>query len=205
MTEDMSLAIRQADGFHKNIALMFEDLCALVQEKGLSMGVMVLQSDGMYQVWNSKDSEHRHLIIFECNGKTRFIYVLAKAHDGLLRGKGTKYRAVCAKLGVDPVAPLLVCCGTFEPRDTVRFAGDANLRRSWAAQTVLLDVPENINLVDPNLYSMNSIISWESAPGTDSWYCEKATIKIRRLTEIHDSARYRERRRRFTEHVGADR
>ena len=181
MAEDASNAIRQADAFHKNIALLFEDLYAGVQEKGLATKIRPITNEGMYGVWSSKDSEHKRLFIFEGLGKLRFIHLLAKVYDAKLRGKGTKYKAVCARLEVDP---LIVCCGTFEPRNLVRFAQDNNLRRNWADNTVLLEVPDEIDLANPDSYTVGRTVSLESKEGTDSWHCEKATVNIRRLMEI---------------------
>jgi len=85
------------------------------------------------------------------------------------------------------VAPLIVVSGTFEPRDAAGFAQDGNRRRNWANNTVLLDVPEEISLADPSAYSFDSMVLLQSPPGSNPWYCEKATIKVRRLLEIRNS------------------
>ena len=185
---DIAEAVRQADAFHKNVALMFEDICSLVVEKGLSIKVTNLHGpEGNYSVWSPKDSEHKRLFIFEAQGKVRFVYLLVKVHDALLRGKGVKYKAVCAGLQIDSVAPLIIVSGTFEPRDAAGFAQDTNRRRNWANNTVLLEVPEEIILADPSSYCMGSMISLESPTGSNPWYCEKATIKVRRLIDVRNS------------------
>ena len=94
---------------------------------------------------------------------------------------------VCSRLGIDPVVPLIVCYGTFEPRDTMRFSQEANVRRNWANNTVLLDLPDDVHLAEPHAYSFENAISISSSEGTKSWYCEKAIVKIRRLLDIENS------------------
>ncbi len=181
-------ALRSVDDFHKNAALMFEDIHASIQQRGLAANLTSRQGpEGQYGLWNSKDSEHKRLFVFEYAQKYRFVQMLVKIHDGKLRGGGTKYKAVCARLEVDPVFPLLIVWGVFHPRDIGRFNGDGNVRRNWADNTVLLGVPDDITLADPSSYTWDGTVSVESPPGTDSWHCESAAVRLRRLTDIHDT------------------
>ncbi len=41
-------------------------------------------------------------------------------------------------------------------------------------------------LADPNSYNWKQSIRVQSSPGTDSAYCEDATVCLRKLGEIHD-------------------
>ena len=55
MTEDAARAISQADAFHKNVALMFEDIHSSIQEKGLPADLIFVNGPEFnYTVWNSK-------------------------------------------------------------------------------------------------------------------------------------------------------
>ena len=180
-------ALRDADAFHKNACLMFEDIVASIREQALLGTLKDLQGpEGEYGIWSSKLSQHKHLFIFEFAGRFEFVHILLKAHDDLLRGESAQYKAVCVKLEVDPIMPLLLAYGIFRPRDIQRFTGEAWLRRDWANHTILLGVPDEIRLADPNLYEWNKAVVVQSPVGTDSHYCEGATVKLRALTEIRN-------------------
>ena len=180
-------ALRSVDDFHKNAALMFEDICALIQQRGLTKTITPYQGpEGQYAVWSSKDSEHKHLYVFEYDQKYRFIQMLVKVQDNKLRGRGTNYKSICASLQIDPVFPLLMIWGVFHPRDGERFRGEANTRRNWAENTVLLGADEFV-VADPKLYSWDATMIVQSPTGADSWYCESAKVKLRRLTDIRDT------------------
>lgn len=186
--ESSAQALRSVDDFHKNAALMFEDIHASIQQSGLATAITPRQGpEGQYGLWNSKDSEHKRLFIFECTQKYRFVQMLVKVSDSKLRGGETKYKAVCAGLEIDPVFPLLIVWGVFHPRDIGRLNGDGYVRRNWADNTVLLGVPDEITLADPSSYTWDGTVIVASPPGTDSRYCEGAEVRLRRLTDIHDS------------------
>ena len=63
---------------------------------------------------------------------------------------------------------------------------DAGCRRHWADNVVLLDVPDDITLADPDSYTFDTPLL-VGAEGVNSWYCERATVKIRGLMKIRDS------------------
>lgn len=180
--------LRGADAFHKNVNLMFDDFVASIREKTLSSTITVRHEEKGYWVWNSRESEHKALFVFESASQFRFIQVLVKVHEDPLTKQGSKYKKVCATLEIDPVIPLIFVYGIFTPRDVQGFVGDANRRRNWANNTVLLGVPADfeVELVDPSSYAWNKLITVQTPPGTNSWYCEHATVKLRPLIEFRD-------------------
>ncbi len=113
--------------------------------------------------------------------------MLVKVKEEQIRGRSPGFKAVCQQIGIDIVFPLLLITGVFEPRDIQRFRNDANVRRNWVYHTLLLEVPDNIPLANPNTYCFNENLTALSLEGTDSWWCEKAMFKIRRLVDIKDS------------------
>ena len=116
-----------------------------------------------------------HLYIFEIAGQLRFVQILVKARDEYLRYSGAHYKAVCAKLDLDPVVPLVLVYGLFRPRDVTRFIQNGPwIRRKWANNTVLLELPEEVILADPNSYDWHQPVRIQSTVGTDSQYCEDA-------------------------------
>jgi hypothetical protein len=174
--------LREADAFQKNVFLIFNDIVDGIREKTLSATVIDRHWESSCKVYDSKNSEHVHLYIFEIAGQYRFVQILVKAQDNLLRDSAAQYKAVCAKLNLDPVVPLLLIY-------VRRFVEDGPwIRRRWANNTVLLDLPnrEDIKPADPNSFDWNQPVRIQSPAGTDSQYCEDATIRLRRLTEIHD-------------------
>jgi hypothetical protein len=67
-------ALKEVDKFHKNAALMFEDICASIQQTALVANITLWPGpEGQYGIWNSKDSKHKRLFIFEYANKYRFI------------------------------------------------------------------------------------------------------------------------------------
>jgi hypothetical protein len=68
-------------------------------------------------------------------------------------------------------------CGGKQPRGALR---------KWANNTVLLELPEEVMLADPNSYDWHQPVRIQSTEGTNSQYCEDATVCLRRLTEIRD-------------------
>lgn len=185
-------ALREVDEFHKNAALIFEDIVASIQQRALTATITTVQAppDSWYAVWHSKLSEHRRLFIFEFAQKYRFIHMLVKASEEKLRGQGTKYKAVCAALEIDPVFPLVAIWGVFKPRTTARFvgAGEQALRRNWADNTILLGVPDDVPLKpDPSSYAWGATVSVESTSEMNPWYCEGALVRLRLLTDIRDT------------------
>lgn len=113
--------LREAEAFHRNVFLMFDDTVASIREKTLSTTVINRQGPEPIFWLNNHNSEHRHLYIFETGGIIRFIQFIVKADEDVLKDYGAQYKAVCAQLGIDPVIPLLVNYGLFHPRDISRF------------------------------------------------------------------------------------
>jgi hypothetical protein len=180
--------LREVDEFHKNAALMFEDIHASIQQRALGGTIIPWTGpEGAYGVWNSRDSEHKRLFVFAYADKYRFVQMLIKIHDEKLRGKGRKYKAVCEQLQIDPVVPLIMVWGVLQPRDVARFNRDQNVRRNWADNTLLLGVPDEINLAEPSSYSWGATITVGSTDGTDSYYCEGAAVQFKPLTDIRDT------------------
>ena len=166
---------------------MFHDIVANIREKMLSTTVTDRHGPDASYWLNNENSEHKHLFIFECAGQYRFIQMLVKTNDELLRGQGTQYKAVCAKLGLDPIVPLVLMYGLFRPRSVDRFISEANwFRRKWANNTVLLELPDEMKLADPNSYEWGQPVRVQSPMGTNSQFCEDATVCLRKLTEIRD-------------------
>jgi hypothetical protein len=88
--------LREGDAFQKNVFLMFNDIEAAIREKTLAVTLTDrLRPESSCGVWTSKNSEHKHLYIFESGGALRFVQILVKAQDDLLRSYGSQYKAVC--------------------------------------------------------------------------------------------------------------
>jgi hypothetical protein len=83
--------LREADAFQKNVFVLFNDIVATIKVKALTSTIFDRQTESYFEVWSSQSSEHRHLYIFELNGKLRFIYFVVKANDDLLRGRSAQY------------------------------------------------------------------------------------------------------------------
>jgi hypothetical protein len=188
MTQGLVNALVEGDRFHKNCLMLFDDLIASISDKTLRDNITDLVGpEGGYWVSNVRESEHRRQYVFGHDSRIRFVLMLVKTKEPDIRGS-SGYRAVCRQLGVDMVFPLLLVTGVFEPRDTTRFRNNLNLRRNWLSNTLLLGgVPETIRLLDPALYCFNQLLTITSPDGTDSWWCEKAAFKLRRLNDIRDS------------------
>ena len=90
---DFVKPLREADAFHKNVSLMFDDIVASIMEKTLPSPMTVRTStDRSCGVWSSTNSDHKGLFVFESAGKFRFIQFFVKVSDDLLRGKGSEIR-----------------------------------------------------------------------------------------------------------------
>lgn len=188
MTNDYINALKQVDHFHKNCLLLFDDIVALIREKTLSDNLVDLTyPEGSYQFLKATESEYRRQFIFDHNGRIRFIFMLVKTKEEHIRGKSSGFKAVCSQLSVDVVFPLLLVTGVFEPRDITRFRTQQNVRRNWLDNPLLLRVPDNILLAEPFSYCFDTLLTVMSRDGADSWWCEKAMFKIRRLIGIQDS------------------
>lgn len=181
-------ALGEVDRFHKNCQLLFDDLIASIREKTLRDSITNLVGpEGGYWIGNANDSDHRRQFVFDHNGRIRFAFMLVKTKEEHIRDQSSGYKGVCSQLGVDMVFPLLLITGVFEPRDITRFRNDLNVRRNWLNCTILLRVPENIALLDPSFYCFGQPLTITSPDGTNSWWCEQSTFKIRRLIDIKDS------------------
>jgi hypothetical protein len=188
VTNSVFNTLKQVDLFHKNCLLLFEDIIACVRAKTLSSNMTdLLGPEGSYQFSNATESEYRRQFIFDYNGRIRFVFMLVKTKEEHIRGKSSDFKAVCSKLNVDVVFPLLLITGVFEPRDITRFRAQYQVRRNWLDNPLLLRVPENIRLAEPSSYCFDSLLTVTSPEGTDSWWCEKAVFKIRRLIDIQDN------------------
>jgi len=178
----------EVDAFHKNASLIFEDIVASIRQKTETITITNLQGpEGGYGVWSSTQSEHKRLFIFQHGDRCRFILMLIKTSEKQLRSNAKHYKDICAKLGVNPIMPLLITWGIFEPRDIDRFKREGNLRRNWVDHVLLLGVPDDKTLADANTYDFNEPISVENKTETDLWLCDKAIVKIRSVTDIHDT------------------
>jgi hypothetical protein len=182
-------ALKEADDFHKNVALLFEDVVAAVEQRSLATAMVKLQQEGNYSVWGSNNSEHKRLFIFELANVYRFVHILLKIQDHVLRQfNANRYKKMCARIDVDPIFPLLITWGRFQFRTGLeRFQSDINLRRNWADNTVLLKIPDEIEFAGPDIYEINKPMTIRSNENTDPWYCEGATVTIRPLCEIQDT------------------
>jgi len=195
MNQDTVNALKEVDRFHKNCALLFEDLVKCINEKLLTDTFEPLPSGQAGYYWvdaNGNSSGYKRALIFEKKDTKRFQFVqmLVKTHEPDLRGaESPGFKAVCKRLDVDPLFPLFLVTGVFEPRDVSvsRFRNNIDIRRHWADHTLLLHVPQHMRLLAPDCYRFDEWLTIESEPGTDSRYCEKAAFKIRRLLDIHDS------------------
>lgn len=198
MNQETADALKVVDHFHKDCALLFEDLVRCIYEKPFTKALATGQA-GYYSVGANSagviSSSHQRVLVIDKSvndgptNRFQFAQMLVKAHEDHLRGdKSPNFKAVCQRLGVDPVFPLLLVTGVLEPRDVSRSRFlDSKLGRQWVGHTLLLYVPQDIRLLSPDCYRFGEWLTIESKPGTDSWYCEKAKFKIRRLLEIHDS------------------
>ena len=101
--------LREADAFHKNVSLMFDDMVASIREKTLSSTITVRHApERQCGVWSSTNSEHKGLFVFKSDSLFRIIYVLVKVSEELLQRQGSKYKSVCAAIEIDPVIPLIL-------------------------------------------------------------------------------------------------
>lgn len=193
MNQDTVTILKEIDRFHKECALLFEDLVKCINEKLLTDTFESLplgKVEGYWVAWNGKASAYKRVLIINKKDTDRFQFVqmLVKTHEPDLRGaESPGFKAVCECLDVDPVFPLLLVTGVFEPRDVSRFRNNKDVRKHWVDQTLLLNVRQDLRLLSPDCYRFNEWLSIESEPGTDSPFCGKAVFKIRRLLDIHDS------------------
>lgn len=177
--------LRDVDRFYKNLHLLFDDLTARLTEKTLLSDFQVLteSSRGWTNAVNSEICRH---LVFEHEGKIYFAGMLAKAEDHILSKNSPSYKHVCAQLRVNPLFPLLLVTGSFEPSNPERFKNDSNMRWLWVYYTLLLRVPLGVKVADPSVYRLNAILD---LPGEseEGWWSVKSRIKIRKLSDIVDS------------------
>lgn len=201
----VSEALRSVDLFNKNCHLMFNDLCSAIRNKIITTstltGHQIILGNTLGEPWIGlnidkmySDNRRHYMFKINKNGKDLFYFImmLVKMRDDLI---SDKYKDICKKLEVDIEFPLLLVTGIMEPRDQNRFVSDANIRRRWVYQTLMTGIADwesvNIESVLFNLktsnYDFDKDLNLCTPPGTDSMWCENATFKIRRLTDITDS------------------
>jgi hypothetical protein len=161
---------------------MFYDIVAEIRDR---TPIVELHSDSQYWL-NQERSEHKHLFIFQTSERYRFLQMLVKADEEAIRNRGNHYKAVCIKLNIDVKTPLVITYGVFRPRTMLRFQSELNLRRNWGNNTILLNLPDDIKLADPNSYDWDRSVLVRSPDGLDPWYCEDATVRVRKLMEIRN-------------------
>ncbi len=203
----ISEALKSVDLFNKNCHLMFNDLCSAIRNKIMTSsltGHQIILGNNSGEPWIGLNvekmySDNRRHYMFkldkdEKDEKDQFYFVamVLKVRDDLI---SDKYKDICRQLEVDIEFPLLLITGTMEPRDRDRFIKDANIRRRWVYQTLMMGLNEwentqitsasfNLNKSD---YALEKNLNLCTPQGTDSWWCESATFKIRRVIDITDS------------------
>jgi hypothetical protein len=182
-------AIRSVDSFHKKCILLFDDIVSVIKEKTLTDEVVHIGHEGSYGVWNVNESEHLRQYIFKHNDIIRFVCMFVKIRENKLRAYLTGFQKICHELEIDPVYPLIIVFGLFQPRDNDRFLQELNLRRNWIDNTVMLGMPDNIvqGTTRSTPYEFDKLLWIETPLGTDSWYCEKSIFKIMELLEVKNS------------------
>lgn len=193
MATELVDSLRSVDLFHKNCFLLFEDIVSTIKENTYADNVTEFRwPEGMYQISNSKDSEYRRQYIFKHNDTIRFICLFVKLSESGMQKDCAYYKQICKEaLVVDPVYPLLVVYGVLKPRDLERFEKEHDLRRNWIDNTLLLELPDHIRQVTeiPIPYCFERELEIKTAYETDSWYCEHAVFKIKKLLDVKDSER----------------
>lgn len=198
----ISASLKSVDLFNKNCHLMFNDLCSTIRNKIITSSLtgheMIL--GGIYgEPWIGlsvdkmySDDRRHYMFKLDKDGKKQFYFVvmLVKIRDDLI---SDRYKDICSQLDVDIEFPLLLVTGIMEPRDQDRFVNDANIRRKWVYQTLMIGLPnlesERIpfNLKNSD-YDFDKYLNLCTPRGTDAGlWCENATFKIRCLTDITDS------------------
>jgi hypothetical protein len=175
MPEEWIAPLKWADGFYKNCLLLCNDMAASIAQKTLTSNLEpVLGPEGSWA-----HSEFLWRYIFGHDGRIRFIFLLAKPAENLLRAHSSGFKAVCQELEIDPVFPLVIVAGVLDPRDARRFRGsDLWIKRKWLFNTVLLEVPQNVHLANPEDYQFDELITVQSEPDTDPQFCERAVIEV---------------------------
>lgn len=181
-------ALKSVDAFHKNCQLLFDDLVSLIREKTLADHIRdLLGPEGGYCVWNSRESEHKEVYIFEHNEQIRFISMFIKNREENIKKNSDGYKDICRELGIDIIYPFVLVFGVFKVNDRDRFINDRYLKFNWINNTLLIGLPENIlaQLSRPS-YKLNETIEINMNGEVDSWYCNGAVFKIKSLFNIKD-------------------
>jgi len=190
VSKELIDAISSVDSFYKNCFLIFEDIVSLIKEKTLKDNISPIpENDGAYWIGNSKLSSSYKMSVFKHNDKFRFVVMFIKTNEEKLRNNSSNFKLICHELNIDSIYPLIIVFGIFHPRDIKRFLGSLDVRRGWIENTLLLNVPENVgkSFIRSEPYKLEELLSIETVTGTDSWYCEKAIFKIRKLIDVKDS------------------
>jgi hypothetical protein len=189
MSKELIDAISSVDSFYKNCFLLFEDIVSMVREKTFKDNIVNIDYEGSYGVWNQNISASYRTYLFKHNDKFRFVGMFIKTHEDKLKSNSSSFKLICHELDIDPIYPLIIVFGIFKPRDIKRFTEQLNVRRNWIENTLLLNVPENIvtSFTRSKPYEFEELLNIETVADTDSCYCEKAIIKIRKLVDVKDS------------------
>lgn len=200
----VSETLKSVDLFNKNCHLMFNDLCSTIRNKIMTSsltGHQIILGNNSGEPWIGlnvervySDNRRHYMFKLEKDEKDQFYFVamVLKARDDLI---SDKYKEICRQLDVDIEFPLLLITGTMEPRDRDRFTKDANIRRRWVYQTLMMGLNdwENIQITSASFnlnksdYALEKNLNLCTPQGTDSLWCESATFKIRRVIDITDS------------------
>ena len=187
--ENTIKALKDVDEFHKNCLLLFDDLVSLIDEKTLADEVKNILLHKGYSVWNSQESEHIDVYIFEHNQQIRFVCMFVKVCEKDLKNNCNAYKQLCRKLKLNIKYPFILAYGIFKVRDKDKFEKDRYLKFNWVKNLVLINIPEDIlDQLYHSEYKFNELLKLEANSKISSWYCNGAIFKIKLLFDIKNSS-----------------
>ena len=200
-TDNLSVnsnALKSMDVFYKDCYLMFDDVVRCIKERAFE----ILEDEYKFSL-NATQSQNRRHCIFKVPQRADRIYfalMLIKMRDDLFNDT---YNSICDRLEVDSEFPLLIVTGFIEPvnGESINYKGrdEKILRGLWIYHTLQVSHGKfGNNFTDPNRLSPFTLESGEYdfkiplnlrvRPDIgEHWWCENATFRIRRLTDITDS------------------
>jgi hypothetical protein len=193
MSQEIVTALSEVDGFHKDCMLLFNDIVASIRQSTLRGSIKDLVGPEHWCVaedtpnGHSIDSSHQGNFMFDHDGRIRFVFMLVKTAENHFRHQSLGFKAICQKLDVDVLFPLLLVTGLLEPREVPRWRSNDDNYRRWLESTLLLSVPQNVQWPDPTNYALDKLLTIEMPGGAGIQWYKKATFTIRRLTDIRDS------------------